>query len=58
MGDDGNRAEDMLEAAIARIEATSAKMDRVYGDCADGRLSMNARTGSGSLRDIVRFVTE
>jgi len=49
----------MLAQAIAALEDTRSKMDKVYGPCADGDPRvLNATTGSGSLQELIAFVTE
>jgi CRISPR system Cascade subunit CasC len=43
----------MLEQAVKILEEKMTNMDKVYGDCADNRCSMNAETGKGSLQKII-----
>lgn len=50
--------QDMLAAAIETLEGKRAKMDQVYGPCADGSYVLNAERGEGSLQDLIRFATE
>ena len=52
------RGEDVLGKAITEIETKRANMEKVYGKCAEATKTMNAETGSGSLADIITFVTE
>ncbi|MDP2211518.1 MAG: type I-E CRISPR-associated protein Cas7/Cse4/CasC [Candidatus Aquicultor sp.] len=53
------RGEDVMNEAIATLEAKRANMEKVYGPCAVGDpIIMNAETGKGSLNDITTFVTE
>jgi CRISPR system Cascade subunit CasC len=53
------RGEDIMNKAIAELEAKRANMEKVYGLCAAGDpMIMNAETGEGSLNDIATFVTE
>lgn len=52
------RGEDVLGKAITEIETKRANMDKVYGKCAEATKTMNAETGSGSLDEIITFVTE
>jgi CRISPR system Cascade subunit CasC len=49
--------EDMMTAAIQRLEETRAKMDAVYGPCANDHDAMNAETGQGSLHKLIAFAT-
>ncbi len=48
----------MLSDAIAQFEDTRAKMDAVYGACADACEIMNALTGTGSLRNVIATAVE
>lgn len=48
---DGNQVKAAIEALTTKYE----NMDKVYGPCASSRLSMNAETGEGSLKDIIAF---
>ncbi len=50
--------EDMLGAAIRRLEETRANMEKVYGPCCDDVRALNARTGEGTLSDLTMFVAE
>lgn len=52
------RGEDVLGKAVAEIETKRANMEKVYGKCAEATKTMNAETGSGSLDEIITFVTE
>jgi CRISPR system Cascade subunit CasC len=47
---------DMIRDSIVALESRLAKMDQVYGPCADARKSFNAETGEGTLADLVTFV--
>lgn len=49
---------DMLNTAIDQLNKTMQNMDKVYGDCAEKRKSMNACTGEGSLAEIIACATE
>ena len=49
---------DILAAAIARLNDTKLKMDTVYGPCADSVTVMDASAGTGSLKEIIAFVKE
>jgi CRISPR system Cascade subunit CasC len=50
--------EDILAKAISAIETKRINMEKIYGPCADTHKVMNAETGSGSLDDIMTFLTE
>ena len=52
------KGENMLEEAIATLNTSLKNMDKVYGDCADKRAEMNATTGKGSLKNIMKCATE
>lgn len=52
------RGEDILAKAISEIETKRMNMEKIYGPCADAHQVMNAETGSGSLDDIMTFLTE
>jgi CRISPR system Cascade subunit CasC len=47
---------DMVAEAIKALDAKLQNMDKVYGPCADGRMSLNVETGEGSLADVIAFV--
>jgi len=49
---------DMLNTAIDQLNKTMENMDKVYGDCADKRKTMNALNGEGSLAEIIGCATE
>lgn len=49
--------EDMLDNAIVRMDETMTKLDKAYGECADNRFTMNAISGEGSLKDVIKGVT-
>lgn len=49
---------DMLENAIAQLNKKLTSMDEAYGACADNRATMNAETGEGTLKDIIKCATE
>lgn len=51
------RRNPMLESAIGALRDTKERMDGVYGDAVPSR-EMNAATGTGSLAEILDFVTE
>ncbi len=48
--------EDMVNAAIERLETLRINMDKVYGACADDYKVMNVEKGEGSLAEIMEFV--
>lgn len=50
------QSENLLEEAMQRLDTTRAKMEQVYGPCADTTATLNAVTGEGSLNEIVGFV--
>ena len=53
------RGNDLMTQAIEELETQSGNFDRMYGDCADARRTMNAHTGKGAtLEEIIQFVTE
>ncbi len=45
-------------AAIEALVRHQENMDKVYGQCADSRCSLNAITGQGSLAELLKFVSE
>ncbi|MBW8003228.1 MAG: type I-E CRISPR-associated protein Cas7/Cse4/CasC [Planctomycetes bacterium] len=49
---------DLLPKAIENLEDTRARMDKVYGSCADSTRIMNAQTAEGSLKEIIEFILE
>ncbi len=52
------RGNDILKDAVKCLEDQRNNFDKVYGDCADDRRSLNALTGEGNLQKIIDFVTE
>lgn len=53
------RGDDLMIRAIETLMTQCDNFDRMYGDCADDRRSMNAHVGTGtSLRDIIGFVAD
>lgn len=50
--------EDMLTSAIRVLEDKRARMDQVYGPCAEASYVMNAEAGEGSLAELTRFIAE
>jgi CRISPR system Cascade subunit CasC len=46
---------DMIGESIRALNEKLAKMDKVYGPCADDRKSFNAETGEGTLADLIAF---
>ena len=51
-------AEDYQSTAIQMLQQQQQNFDKVYGDCADVRYSLNAVTGEGSLKELLAFVSE
>ncbi|MDB2387391.1 type I-E CRISPR-associated protein Cas7/Cse4/CasC, partial [Shewanella sp.] len=49
---------DMGEAAITSLERQVSNFDRVYGECADSRYSLNAVAGEGSFVELMQFIAE
>ena len=49
---------DMLERAINELTKRYQNFDTVYGACADSRYQFNVETGTGSINELVKFVTE
>jgi CRISPR system Cascade subunit CasC len=49
--------EDYLKAAVAALEMTRGNMEKTYGVCAREYMTMNAATGTGTLDDILKFVS-
>ena len=47
-----------LNNAIERLKQTRDKMNQVYGDCFEKYYEMNAYTGEGSLKEIIKCATE
>lgn len=45
----------MLKNAIETLKQTNENMEKVYGECCDERLEMNAYTGEGSLDEMLDF---
>jgi len=48
--------EDTLAKSIKSLTATCANMDKVYGPCAEERLSFDALAGEGAVADVLDFV--
>lgn len=49
--------EDYLTAAVNALEKTRENMEKAYGACAREVARMNAATGTGSLKEILTFVS-
>ncbi len=47
---------DLLDTAIGQLEATRDKMDAVYGKVAEESQELNAKSGKGTLADLIKFV--
>ena len=45
-------------AAIARLTQQVKNFDKVYGDCADSRMSINAITGEGDFNQLKNFISD
>ncbi len=50
--------EDQATAAITALKEQCDKFDKVYGDCADQRYTINAVTGEGTFSALSEFVTQ
>lgn len=48
---------DMLSGAIKSLKYTRTNMDKVYGECCDTMYEMNAYAGTGSMEEILKFVS-
>lgn len=51
-------AEDQALEAITALEKQVENIDKVYGDCADKRYSINAIAGKGSFAELSQFVAQ
>lgn len=49
--------ENQLSDAVAALEKQVNNFDQVYGTCADDRYSVNVLTGSGTLEQLLNFVS-
>lgn len=49
---------DYLQAACESLEKQVEHFDKVYGECAEARASLNAHTGEGSLKEVISLATE
>lgn len=49
---------DLLASAIKELNSTHEKIESVYGKCCENKIEMNAYTGEGSLKGILKFVAE
>ncbi|MBV1916046.1 MAG: type I-E CRISPR-associated protein Cas7/Cse4/CasC [Pseudomonadales bacterium] len=47
-----------LDEAIKRLESQRDNFENAYGACSDGHKIMDVQKGSGSLAEIIQFVTE
>jgi len=52
----GSKDDSMLDKAIEALETTRKNMDKVYGNCADKSIVMNANQPKGSLDRILKFI--
>jgi len=48
----------MLQKAVESIQQKLVNMDKVYGDCADKRCTMNVENAEGSLLEIIQCAQE
>ena len=48
---------DMLGGSVRELEAVRGNMEKVYGKCTDDFISMNVQDGTGSLDEILAFVS-
>jgi CRISPR system Cascade subunit CasC len=48
----------MLTDSITVLRETRDKMNAVYGDCSSNHCELNAHTGEGSIREIIKQATE
>jgi CRISPR system Cascade subunit CasC len=48
----------MMVEAIKRIETSYENMDKVYGECADERYSINVEKAEGTMDKLLKFITE
>ncbi len=53
-----HEGDDFGAAAVDEIVRHQANMDKVYGPCADARVTLNALTGEGALSELLKFVSE
>ncbi|MBY4678206.1 type I-E CRISPR-associated protein Cas7/Cse4/CasC [Marinobacterium arenosum] len=49
---------DFAKAAIEALEQQRDHFDRVYGDCCDSKAEINVVAGTGSLAELLAFVSE
>ncbi len=47
---------DMLGQAVVQLDTVRTNMDKVYGPCAEGRATLNAASGEGSLQELIDFI--
>lgn len=52
------READQLQTAIARLKQQRDNFDRVYGNCTDAHCEMNVQEGTGSLAELLAFVSQ
>ena len=51
-------AEDYATDAVQALEKQRENFNRVYGDCADTHIALNAITGEGRMQELLAFVAE
>ncbi|WP_080186385.1 type I-E CRISPR-associated protein Cas7/Cse4/CasC, partial [Salmonella enterica] len=52
------RDTDQIPAAITRLKQQRASFDSVYGNCADDYRELNVQEGTGSLAELLAFVSQ
>lgn len=52
------KGDDYLSSAVKALETQVEHFDRVYGPCADQRVSFNAATGEGNLPSVIEMATK
>ncbi|MGV7928461.1 MAG: type I-E CRISPR-associated protein Cas7/Cse4/CasC [Spirochaetota bacterium] len=48
----------MMNDAIKRLDTLCENMDKVYGNCADNRYEINVEKATGTIEELLKFVTE
>jgi CRISPR system Cascade subunit CasC len=51
------RDENVVRAAIERLQAQRNSFDRVYGKCTEDDYELNAQDGTGSIQELLAFVS-
>ncbi|MBJ5150678.1 type I-E CRISPR-associated protein Cas7/Cse4/CasC, partial [Salmonella enterica subsp. enterica serovar Typhimurium] len=52
------RETNQITAAITRLKQPRASFDSVYGNCADDYRELNVQEGTGSLAELLAFVSQ